>query len=202
MKRKLVACSLSESLRWCNRDVKPQRWFSNRGTKKWGPSEETESVSGELHIRRRTQRCHLHSKTTCSWVSSSGPTFLPPRHQRRTVSQQCWFMCWVFFLFFFVVIKHSLPYFYGSNHWIFSLFLLRSFIKGLPIKSVSLPDELKQSIGLQPMQNGISYVISTKVRIVTLFSSFIKYTPLLTLTSIVTGQRPNFDILTMISLFW
>lgn len=46
-----------------------------------------------------------------------------------------------------------------------SLFLLCSFIKGLPVKSVFLSDELKQSIGLQPMQNGISYVISTKVQI-------------------------------------
>ncbi|XP_073320518.1 diphosphomevalonate decarboxylase [Pagrus major] len=36
------------------------------------------------------------------------------------------------------------------------------FIKGLPVKSASLSEELKQAIGLEPMPKGISYVISTK----------------------------------------
>uniref|UniRef100_A0A671UWE3 Diphosphomevalonate decarboxylase n=1 Tax=Sparus aurata TaxID=8175 RepID=A0A671UWE3_SPAAU len=36
------------------------------------------------------------------------------------------------------------------------------FIKGLPVKSASLSEELKRAIGLEPMPKGISYVISTK----------------------------------------
>ncbi|XP_029354538.1 diphosphomevalonate decarboxylase isoform X2 [Echeneis naucrates] len=37
------------------------------------------------------------------------------------------------------------------------------FIKGLPVNSVSLSEDLKQAIGLEPMSKGISYIISTKV---------------------------------------
>ncbi|CAN9507020.1 unnamed protein product [Ophioblennius macclurei] len=36
------------------------------------------------------------------------------------------------------------------------------FIKGLAVNHVSLSDELKQSIGLEPMPKGINYIISTK----------------------------------------
>uniref|UniRef100_A0A3Q4BLL2 Diphosphomevalonate decarboxylase n=1 Tax=Mola mola TaxID=94237 RepID=A0A3Q4BLL2_MOLML len=34
--------------------------------------------------------------------------------------------------------------------------------QGLPVKSTSLPEELKQAIGLEPISKGIRYVISTK----------------------------------------
>ncbi|CAF99534.1 unnamed protein product, partial [Tetraodon nigroviridis] len=53
---------------------------------------------------------------------------------------------------FLQVVQHFFPPEANGGH----------FIRGLPIEGVSLPDALKQSIGLQPMQNGISYVISTK----------------------------------------
>lgn len=43
------------------------------------------------------------------------------------------------------------------------LFLLGRFIKGLPVNSAVLPEELKTAIGLETMPNGISYVLSTKV---------------------------------------
>ncbi|CAJ1048787.1 diphosphomevalonate decarboxylase [Xyrichtys novacula] len=36
------------------------------------------------------------------------------------------------------------------------------FIKGLPVNSAALSEELKQDIGLEPMPKGISYIISTK----------------------------------------
>ncbi|XP_070764637.1 diphosphomevalonate decarboxylase [Enoplosus armatus] len=36
------------------------------------------------------------------------------------------------------------------------------FIQGLPVNRAALSEELKQSIGLEPMPKGISYVISTK----------------------------------------
>ncbi|KAG7230516.1 hypothetical protein INR49_012229 [Caranx melampygus] len=36
------------------------------------------------------------------------------------------------------------------------------FIKGLPVNHASLSEDLKQSIGLEPMPNGINYIISTK----------------------------------------
>ncbi|XP_075879276.1 diphosphomevalonate decarboxylase [Nelusetta ayraudi] len=36
------------------------------------------------------------------------------------------------------------------------------FIKGLPVNSAVLPEELKKAIGLETMSNGISYVLSTK----------------------------------------
>lgn len=36
------------------------------------------------------------------------------------------------------------------------------FIKGLPVNSAALTEELKQAIGLEPMPKGISYIISTK----------------------------------------
>lgn len=42
-------------------------------------------------------------------------------------------------------------------------FLLGRFIKGLPVNSAALPEELKQAIGLETMPHGISYVLSTKV---------------------------------------
>lgn len=87
--------------------------------------------------------------------------------------------------------RSFLNYFLNS----LSLFLLCSFIKGLPIKSVSLPDKLKQSIGLQPMQNGISYVISTMVQIFTFFfHNLLKYTPLLFLSGNVTVTELHFLI--------
>ncbi|TNM91176.1 hypothetical protein fugu_003465 [Takifugu bimaculatus] len=53
---------------------------------------------------------------------------------------------------FLQVVQHFFPPETNGGH----------FIRGLPVKRVFLPDELKQSIGLQPMDNGISYVISTK----------------------------------------
>ncbi|XP_068430029.1 diphosphomevalonate decarboxylase [Clinocottus analis] len=37
------------------------------------------------------------------------------------------------------------------------------FVKGLPVNHVALSEELKRSIGLEPLPKGISYVISTKV---------------------------------------
>ncbi|TNN74954.1 Diphosphomevalonate decarboxylase [Liparis tanakae] len=37
------------------------------------------------------------------------------------------------------------------------------FVKGLPVKHVALSEELRQSIGQEPLPKGISYVISTKV---------------------------------------
>ncbi|XP_029000979.1 diphosphomevalonate decarboxylase [Betta splendens] len=37
------------------------------------------------------------------------------------------------------------------------------FIKGHPVNHAALSEELKQSIGLEPMPRGISYIISTKV---------------------------------------
>lgn len=43
------------------------------------------------------------------------------------------------------------------------LFLLGRFIKGLPVNSAVLPEELKKAIGLEAMSNGISYVLNTKV---------------------------------------
>lgn len=43
------------------------------------------------------------------------------------------------------------------------LFLLGRFIKGLPVNNAVLPEELKKTIGLETMPNGISYVLSTKV---------------------------------------
>lgn len=43
------------------------------------------------------------------------------------------------------------------------LFLLGRFIKGLPVNSAVLPEELEKAIGLETMSNGISYVLSTKV---------------------------------------
>lgn len=49
-------------------------------------------------------------------------------------------------------------------------FLLGRFIKGLPVNRASLSEDLKQSIGLEPMPNGISYIISTKVSTDTNFS--------------------------------
>ncbi|XP_074523197.1 diphosphomevalonate decarboxylase [Halichoeres trimaculatus] len=36
------------------------------------------------------------------------------------------------------------------------------FIKGVPVSSATLSEELKQTIGLEPMPKGISYIISTK----------------------------------------
>lgn len=42
-------------------------------------------------------------------------------------------------------------------------FLLCRFIKGVPVGSAALSEELKQAIGLEPMPKGISYIISTKV---------------------------------------
>lgn len=48
---------------------------------------------------------------------------------------------------------------YGSDH----LFLLSRFIKGLQVAPAALSDELKQSIGLEPMSKGIRYMIYTKV---------------------------------------
>lgn len=38
-----------------------------------------------------------------------------------------------------------------------------NFIKGLAVNRVSVTDELKKGIGLEPMPNGINYIISTKV---------------------------------------
>uniref|UniRef100_A0A8C2WE03 Diphosphomevalonate decarboxylase n=1 Tax=Cyclopterus lumpus TaxID=8103 RepID=A0A8C2WE03_CYCLU len=37
------------------------------------------------------------------------------------------------------------------------------FVKGLPVNHVALSEELRRSIGLEPLPKGISYVISTKV---------------------------------------
>ncbi|KAM6950282.1 diphosphomevalonate decarboxylase [Lycodopsis pacificus] len=37
------------------------------------------------------------------------------------------------------------------------------FLKGLPVNCVALSEELKQAIGLEPLPNGLSYIISTKV---------------------------------------
>lgn len=86
--REFALAGVSEFPGCCNVDVKPLWWFSESGTERFGPSEChcAPAVSAQLYIRCRTQRCHLHSKTTCSWVSSASPTFLPPRDQWRTVS--------------------------------------------------------------------------------------------------------------------
>lgn len=43
------------------------------------------------------------------------------------------------------------------------LFLLCRFIKGLQVNHAALSEELKQTIGLEPMPKGINYIISTKV---------------------------------------
>lgn len=43
-------------------------------------------------------------------------------------------------------------------------FLLYRFIKGLPVDHTHLSEELTQAIGLESMPKGISYIISTKVK--------------------------------------
>lgn len=42
-------------------------------------------------------------------------------------------------------------------------FRLCRFVKGLPVHSASLPDELVRDIGMEPTPKGIGYIISTKV---------------------------------------
>ncbi|XP_048887334.1 diphosphomevalonate decarboxylase isoform X1 [Brienomyrus brachyistius] len=37
------------------------------------------------------------------------------------------------------------------------------FLKGLPVSSVTLPEDLTKAIGMEPLPGGISYIISTKV---------------------------------------
>lgn len=67
-RREFALAGVSEFPGCRNVDVKPLWWFSESGTERFGPSECrcAPAVSGQLHIRCRTQRRHLHSKTTCS----------------------------------------------------------------------------------------------------------------------------------------
>lgn len=53
---------------------------------------------------------------------------------------------------FVQVVQHFFPPETNGGH----------FIKGLPVNSAALSEELKQAIGLDPMPKGISYIINTK----------------------------------------
>ena len=47
--------------------------------------------------------------------------------------------------------------------WCDCIWVLCRFLKGLPIAGVTLSEELREAIGMEPLVKGISYIISTKV---------------------------------------